>query len=381
MRAALAPVLLARPGWVPYGATLALDFTQGRGWRPNSTRAAASLLTITRASEGYAADAAGVWHRFASGQARITDLGLLVEEGRTNVVLHNRDLTNAAWTKSNVTAAKDQIGVDGVANSASSITATSSNGTCLQAVTLASSARSQTAFVKRLVGSGTVEMTMDNGSNWTAVTVTSDWTRVTIPGQTIANPTAGFRIATSGDSIAVDLVQNESGAFHTSPIETGGSSATRAVDQVTVNDFATWYNATAGTFFVEWSRPVAFDGNSYVFTAFEDNSNMIHVQEVDTDNGLYRRIITGGANHLLQGGAYTDGGGPYKVMLAYEANNSSSSFNGSSAVTDTSVTLPAPTALWLGARNVGVNSVNGFVRRLAYVPARLANAQLEAMTG
>lgn len=55
--------------------------------------------------------------------------GILVEEARTNVVLWNRDLTNAAWTKTNITAAKDQTGIDGFASSASKITATAGNGT------------------------------------------------------------------------------------------------------------------------------------------------------------------------------------------------------------------------------------------------------------
>ena len=93
-------------------------------------------------------------------------LGLGIWEARTNVALWNRDLTNAAWTASNVTAAKNQTGVDGVANSASSITATAGNGTILQAITLASSAGFQTAYVKRLVGTGTIYMTMDGGTTW-----------------------------------------------------------------------------------------------------------------------------------------------------------------------------------------------------------------------
>lgn len=160
---------------------------------------------------------------------------LLLEAARTNVALWNRDLTNAAWTKTNVTAAKDQTGIDGVASSASKIMATAGNGTCLQAVTLASSARYQSVYVKRVTGSGTINMTMDNGATWTAITVTSTaaWTRVYIPTQTLANPTVGFRIVTNGDAIAVDFVQNEDGTAPTSPIATTTVAVTRNVD--------TWY--------------------------------------------------------------------------------------------------------------------------------------------
>jgi hypothetical protein len=168
--------------------------------------------------------------RFDYDPSTLTALGLLLEGTRTNVALWNRDLTNAAWTKTNVTAAKDQTGIDGVASSASKITATAGNGTILQAITLASSARFQSAYVKRVTGSGVVEMTTDNGTTWTAITVTADWTRVSIPTKTLADPTIGFRIVTSGDAIAIDFVQNENGAFASSPIWTTTAAVTRASD-------------------------------------------------------------------------------------------------------------------------------------------------------
>lgn len=159
---------------------------------------------------------------------------LLGEATRTNVVLWNRDLTNAAWTKTNCTPLKDQTGVDGVANSASKITASAGNATCLQAIVLGSSARYQTAFLKMLFGSGTIQMTMDNGATWTTVTVTTDWTRVVIPTQTLANPTVGFRIVTSGNVLAVDLVQNENGNFPTNPIPVTTVAVARSDDRCTV---------------------------------------------------------------------------------------------------------------------------------------------------
>src|SRR6266550_5827889 len=153
---------------------------------------------------------------------------------RTNVVLWNRDMTNAAWVKTTMTAAKDQLGVDGVANSASSLLATAGNATCLQAITLGSSLRAQAVWVKRLVGSGTINMTMDNGATWTVITLTANWTRVTIPSQTLANPTIGFRIVTNTDKIAVDYVQNENGAFQSSAIATTTVAVTRAADSLTL---------------------------------------------------------------------------------------------------------------------------------------------------
>ena len=113
-----------------------------------------------------------------------TPLGVLSEESRTNVVLFNRDLGQTVWVAENVIVARDQTGIDGAAGSASSVRALVDGGTVLQHITLARSARFQTAWLKRLTGSGAVEMTMD-GETWLPVSLTSDWTRVSIYPQTI----------------------------------------------------------------------------------------------------------------------------------------------------------------------------------------------------
>lgn len=176
---------------------------------------------------------------------------------RTNIVLWNRDLTNAAWTKTNVTAAKNQNGrlLNGAAqtNAASSITATANGGTVLQSITLASSQRRMSADVKRLVGTGTLEMTTDGGTTWTAVTVTNNWTRVSIPAQTVTDPVVGFRIGTSGDSFAIDYVQNENGPTVTSRIPTTTAAARRWHTRLTCAGKAPLVNLmNSNTFSAYW---------------------------------------------------------------------------------------------------------------------------------
>jgi hypothetical protein len=199
-------------------------------WLSHSRADGSAIATRFNASGLLETVSAGA-PRFDYDPVTLAALGYLGEGTRTNVVLWNRDLTNEAWTPTNITPAKDQTGIDGVANSASSITATAGNGTILQAITLASSARYQSAYMKRITGSGVVEMTTDNGSTWTPVTVTASWTRVLIPTQTLANPTVGFRIVTSGDAIAVDFVQNENASEGpSSPIWTTTAAVTRASD-------------------------------------------------------------------------------------------------------------------------------------------------------
>lgn len=197
--------------------------------------------TYSRASIGTSIDSAGRiqiagygqprfdWRDFDADGIRESPC-LLLEDTRTNVVLWNRDMTNAAWVKTGMTAAKDQTGVDGLVNSASSLISTGINGTCAQSITLGSSVRCQGAWIRRLVGTGLVQMTTDGGTTWVTLTLTTAWQLFSIPTQTLANPSVGFRVHDMNDKIAVDFVQNENGVTPSSSIATTTVAVTRAAD-------------------------------------------------------------------------------------------------------------------------------------------------------
>jgi hypothetical protein len=156
-----------------------------------------------------------------------SNVGILHEPVQTTLVTSGRDFTNAAWVKTTLTAAKTAIGVDRVANSASTLTATAGNAKVLQTLTSASSIRITSCFVKRRTGTGVVQMTQDNGTTWTPVTVTAAWSRVNISAVTSVNPVFGLRLVTNGDAIDVDYFQHELRSFVTSPI-----SATTTIDSI-----------------------------------------------------------------------------------------------------------------------------------------------------
>jgi len=288
-------------------------------------RAAPLPYTFTRADASTCAtywDSAGIVRLASANNLRVDDYGPYYEQGlvdsaglplhgirlegtRTNVVLWNRDLTNAAWVKTNITAAKDQTGIDGVASSASKITASAGNGTCLQSITLGSSLRRQTAFVKRITGTGVIEMTTDNGGTWTAITVTSTtaWARRSIPAQTLANPTVGFRIVTSGDAIAVDFAQNETGAFESNPIATTTAAVTRAADSLTV-PFN--FGPMDATVLVRLARPIHADaaGSIIIFPGLFDLGNNVTTYwrgyYVDSTRTVTGNIVSGTSPSVSQ---------------------------------------------------------------------------------
>jgi hypothetical protein len=315
-------------------------------------------------------------HLITSGAWR----GLLLEKARTNVVLHNRDLTNAAWTKTNITAAKDQTGIDGVSNSASKITATAGNGTCLQAITLASSARYQTAYVKRVTGTGTVNMTMDNGGTWTVIAVTSAWTRLSIPTQTIANPTVGFRLVTSGDAIAVDFVQNEDGAYATSAIAVAAAAVTRSADLLTLAfDQFGWFNPNEGTFVLEWVSGTNSGDHVLAFIHDSTNYHQVYCSSVNVAGqtivgAAQASILVTPADQLAQQVKH-------KAAYAYKTNSFMTCVDGVTGGPDTdgAVWTNSPVYMSLGSQSGGF-VLDGWLRTVRFYNVRKTDAQLQALT-
>jgi hypothetical protein len=352
------------------------------------SRADASTCATHIGSDGLlktvAANIARYEHVSVTGAFR----GLLAEPSRTNIALHARDLTNAAWVKTSTTAAREQIGVDGTANSASLLTATAGNGTCLQSVTIASASRITSCYIKRSVGTGNIDMTTNGGTNWTTVTVTSGYTRVWCAPQTVTNPSIGFRIVTSGDAVIVDYVQNEAVTAGqtgvTSAIATTTAAVTRAADDFAFNPTAVGFNATQGTWLVHWynrndGTQVALITSDLVtdYTQISQASATLCRCELNTGAGAQCVIdLTASPNfqtfETLR-----------KVAFAYKANDFAASLNGGTVGTDTAGTIanaPASTGGTVGSQGGGSFGLTGTIPRIAYYNKRLANARLQALT-
>lgn len=349
--------------------------------------APSAKITTTRSTVGWYFDSQGLLQQAATNTPRYTynpetliAEGLLSELARVNVVLWNRDLTNAAWVKSSVTALKDQTGMDGIAASASSITATGANGTALQTITLASSARFQTSYVKRLVGSGTLEMTMDNGTTWTVVTPSgSGWQRVSIASQTIANPIVGFRIGTSGDSFAIDLVQNENGAFLSSPMVTTTASFSRGVDTHSIALASLPWDATKGTIYAQGRSEAPNNTARYLFQ-INDGSNTNKIDGTLSSLGGGQVAITTASAvvaNILPGTAYV--GLTARLAGTFEANHAQAALDGVLGSQDTSLTPPVLTSLRIGG-SFSSGLVNGTIAELVLVPVTKTDAELSAIS-
>ena len=343
---------------------------------------------FTRASTKTYFDATGVLQTAAVDEWPVEydpDTGLLlgrsVWEARTNLALHSRDLTNAAWTKSSGTAAKDQVGRDGVADSASSFTATGANATVLQSITSASAARTYSVDVKRLVGTGTVEITQNNGTNWTSIALTEDWTRFEITA-TVTNPVIGLRVTTSGDSIEVDYNQQELGSSASPRIATTTATVTRAADTATITDLsAIGFNASEGTIVCEAIPQAVHSGvtNQHILNIGGASGENIYLRRSASDTDLEFVVLDGSAVQTLLSAGPSTLGTKYKIAATWAADHFGISIGGAAAVTDTAGTVPTVTNMKIGVFGT-VDQFNGVIPSLTYLPRKTAFANLPALS-
>jgi hypothetical protein len=317
---------------------------------------------------------AGEWrldHAPGTGERR----GLLLEPGRANAALQAQDFTQAAWVKTNITAARDVIDLRGLANSASRLTATANNATVLQSITAASAARITSFYLRRITGTGTVEITQNGGTNWTAVTLTGDWQRFSIPFATITNPQIGIRIGTSGDVVAVDAAQCEIGTFPTSPILTEGTALTREVDVGTIAISATDRATLFTDCFHEAHRSDGVVSSGSNIQIDNGGTSVIRnrlIAPPNTTDGLI--LNSGSAVADFTGGLISLPAAALQVV-AYAANDMAYSQNGGAAETDTSGVLPDLTRVAI----IQSEAIT-YLRRLRAYSDRLSNAQLVALT-
>ncbi len=202
------------------------------------------VATFSCASKAWYEDATGRIVEVAAGVPRQRpDLGTLIEEPRTNRLLWSRDLTNAAWVATSATVVRCH-GVDGLAGTASTVTATAANGQSLQTISgLTSAARIGSAWIRRRTGSGTVYIT--NGATVEPVDVDGTWRRFFVARAAATSFVFGVRIAVVGDAVDFDFAQVEDGTFPTSPIWTEGTALARAADVLHIS--TTGWPITAGT--------------------------------------------------------------------------------------------------------------------------------------
>jgi len=303
-------------------------------------------------------------------------LGFRIEASAINNLLYSRDLSNAAWsTKTNITAAKTATGLDGIANTATTLTATAADATILQPISLTSAARCASAYVKRRAGSGTISFTQDGGSTWTDITAqinSSTWSRVQITA-TLSNPSTGFKISTSGDAIDVDCVQNEAGTFATSPIVTTTAAITRNASALS---YATAFDVAQGTALCSLQSDVPISTSAVVALAGDANARMLRfATDTERDSGeAWDATNTATATGLSVATGIRKRACRWGSDLRMSADGTlgtAESFDGG---------MGASTTLFVGCNQASAEQISGTISEVIIWPTALTDAQLQQVT-
>ena len=342
-----------------------------------------SLFTFTSGNQSMYMGPSGLLVQSVTNTPRIeydssgNCLGLLMEAGRTNLALHSDDMTNAAWANVTTTTAKTSTGPDGVDNSATRLTATGANSTRLQTVTSASATRAYSNWMRRITGTGNIQMTLDNGGTWTTKTLTSSWQRFDITQAAVTNPVFGVRIVTNGDAIDVYGNQMESAAFASSLIPTTTVGIARTADSC-IRTLSTEFSATAGTVVIAGRASGGQDASSGQAAWSFDNGTLderfCFTRSPASDTGNYL-VVDGGVAQVLLGHTFANSTA-FKVAAAWAANDAAVSFNGDAVETDATVTMPTVTTLNVGGLVLS-SQMNGHILRFDYYPTRRDNTYLQ----
>lgn len=372
-----------------YRPGIHLDFTRDLHYARSATgltvtRGFSNLFTFTGDNKSYYMGPAGLLIPSVTNTPRIEYtaagecLGLKMEFTRTNLGLHSNDGTNAAWTKSNCTAAKTATGPDGVANSATTLTATAGNATCLQSITSASATRANSVWLKRRTGTGNIDMTVDGGTGWTTKTITTSWARYEITQAAVTNPNFGLRIVTSGDAVDFWCEQIESAAFGTSAIPTTTASVQRAAE-VCTRSLGSEYVASTGTVVTRGTASPAQDTNVQYAYSFNDAStnNRIVAFRVASSNTLRSNMFTAAAGQGALDGTIANSTA-FRAAYCWATNDLAFSVNGGAVVTDSAATIPAGTTSLNLGHELTSSQWNGHILTFDYWPKRKPNGFLVA---
>ena len=358
------------------GSTKALDFNANDFSSGSTFVSSTAGETWTLASGARILGGSGSSSLPAPWDANGPD-GSQEEAARTNNALWNRDFTNAAWVKTTMTATLDQVGMDGVANSASSLLATGANATVLQALVAASTTRTFGVYAKRITGTGAISVTAD-GTNYTTTAInTTGWTLIADTHAAL-NPNFGIKIATNTDKIAVDYAMYEDASFNSSPIPATTVAVARNAD---VLSYSVTGNlpATNFTLYGETQFPVIPNAASYwLFGTYVDANNATGVLW-DGTNLIARRRI-GGSNNDATIALTPTAGTTFKWAATFSSAATQIYLNGTAGTQSAVGTAPQlGSSFQIGADGNSANQCYGTNRNIRVYFQVLSASQIAAI--
>jgi hypothetical protein len=376
--------------------TLDLDFANSKTLDPR--------ITFTRASGGSYTGADGLIKYAGVNEARFDhdpytgeSLGLLVEEGRTNLLTDSAGNFNYGFNNQIIPTAND-VAPDGTTVLCKhDLTGVSSPFlNCRANTTLNAGTYTMSMYLKGTTsfsGSFAFVGETNNEIYVNTANITTTWQRFTLTFTLLATSTLSrlqLFFATQGEGKVVSVwgAQLEAGSFATTYIaRSSGAQATRAADNasITGKNFSEWYRPDEGTFITKAKydgipisglanrasfATISTEGTIASWTAWWDSGNYA-VYVVENPQNTYQAILTSGLISINQ---------TKKTASAYKLNDFAFTADGASPSLDTSGTVPSNAQLFIGSLNGTAWHLDGTISRLTYFPKRLPNEQLQALT-
>jgi hypothetical protein len=147
-----------------------------------------------------------------------TYYGTQTAKAEENLLLQSQDYSTS-WTVTNLTPVTGKTAPDAT-STATEFTASAANAVLTQGYTAIAGSYTFSVFLRRVTGSGDIEIAADNGT-WTTKVITGTWARYDVT-QTVAagSKTAGVRVVTDTDAIEVWGAQLEQRSAATAYIAT-----------------------------------------------------------------------------------------------------------------------------------------------------------------
>ena len=350
-------------------------------------------------------------------------LGLLIEESRTNRLLHSSIFSDILWTKVNTSVLDDQIVAPNGVAEADKLTATNTanesrhirqDSTITTGKTYTQSVFAKAGEVAILqiapssrFNSGdfqnfdlsTGQLGSFSGSGTATIEAyPNGWYRCRLTRDSIGNTGQGrmlFALVESATSTRVESFQADAGdglylwgaqlekdsTFPSSFIATAASSVTRSPDIASIEgtDFSSWYNQSEGTIFSDISPLAANSGRGYLFNRGNANQRL----GLNTSNGNTFTLFMSNGSATSLATAPSGMPKPIKNCLAYKSGSSRGVINGELKILSTSTTTVPNNIdqVGLGCQNFdSTGFLNGHITRLAYFPTRKTDQELIDLT-
>ena len=356
----------------------------------------------------------------ASGVARFEhnpvtgeSLGLEIEEQRTNLSLQSQDFTTT-WGYTRGSALSNVVIAPDGTLTADKLIDTTDTGTHFagQAITTTAASHTFSVFAKAAelsyimlyhsqsisgavfnlsngtIGSSTGTLTSNIqavGNGWYRCSITSLATAASNAYRIYLGVTGSLLESYTGDGykgVYVWGAQLEAGSFATSYIPTVASQVTRSADSasMTGTNFSSWYRADEGSIYYEAVSP-ALSTSTRVFEVHLNGSG--GTQSIASTFSASQHLtvnIPGATQCNIDAGTFTAGSFG-KLAVAYKVNDFAASINAGTVGTDTLGTLPTVNEVIIGSNYTNISGkLNGTIKKLAYYPKRLPNAELQGLT-